>query len=42
VVRVVFLFLTPGGAVEIDLADLDGVRAEVERLVEAGDDRVLA
>jgi ATP-dependent helicase/nuclease subunit A len=34
--RVVFLFLTPGGAVEIELGDLDEVKAEVERLVAAG------
>ncbi|MBV9951470.1 MAG: PD-(D/E)XK nuclease family protein, partial [Acidimicrobiia bacterium] len=34
--RVVFLFLTPGGAVEIELGDLDDVKAEVERLVTDG------
>ncbi len=39
--RVVFLFLTPGGAVEIDLADLDAAKADVEALVAAGGEVVL-
>jgi len=42
VVRVAFLFLTPGGAVEIDLADLEQVKAEVEQLIASGDEVVLA
>jgi hypothetical protein len=41
VVRVAFLFLTPGGAVEIDLPDVDLVKAEVEQLVASGDEVVL-
>ena len=40
--RVAFLFLTPGGAVEIDLADLEQVKAEVEQLIASGDEVVLA
>jgi len=36
VVRVTFLFLTPGGAVERNLADLDEAVAEVRRLVTGG------
>ncbi len=36
VVRVVFLFLTPSGAVERELGDLAAAMAEVERLVAAG------
>jgi ATP-dependent exoDNAse (exonuclease V) beta subunit len=36
VVRVTFLFLTPAGAIERDLPDLDAAVAEVERLVRAG------
>jgi ATP-dependent exoDNAse (exonuclease V) beta subunit len=39
--RVVFVFLTPGGAVEIELDDLDAVKAEVERLVDAGAERLV-
>ena len=31
--RVAFLFLTPGGAVELDLDDLETVTAEVETQV---------
>ena len=42
VVRVTFLFLTPGGAVERDLADLPGAVADVERLVRAGAESVVA
>jgi ATP-dependent exoDNAse (exonuclease V) beta subunit len=42
VARVVFLFLTPKGAVEIELAELDRVRAEVEELVAAGGEVVMA
>ena len=38
--RVVFLFLTPHGAVERDLADLDAAMADVERLVAAGHELV--
>jgi ATP-dependent exoDNAse (exonuclease V) beta subunit len=41
VVSVVFLFLTPGGAVEIELEGLDEVKAEVERLVAAGEEMVV-
>jgi hypothetical protein len=37
----VFLFLTPGGAVEIELHGLDDVKAEVERLVTAGAELVV-
>jgi hypothetical protein len=40
VVRVVFVFLTPEGAVERDLADLDAAIAEVERLVAEGTELV--
>jgi ATP-dependent helicase/nuclease subunit A len=36
VVRVVFLFLTPAGAIERELRDLDGAMADVERLVTEG------
>jgi ATP-dependent exoDNAse (exonuclease V) beta subunit len=36
VVRVTFLFLTPTGPVELDLADLDAAMADVARLVETG------
>jgi hypothetical protein len=36
VTRVVFLFLTPDGAVERELTDLDAAMADVERLVQAG------
>ncbi len=42
VVRVTFLFLTPGGAVERDLPDLAATIAEVERLVEDGAELVVA
>ena len=37
-VRVVFLFLTPDGAVERELDDLDAAIADVERLVAAGEE----
>ena len=40
VTRVVFLFLTPQGAVERELHDLDAAMADVERLVRAGDELV--
>jgi hypothetical protein len=40
VTRVVFLFLTPDGAVERDLPDLPGAVADVERLVAAGQELV--
>ncbi|HEY4378680.1 MAG TPA: PD-(D/E)XK nuclease family protein, partial [Acidimicrobiales bacterium] len=40
--RVVFLFLTPGGAVSIDLADVPAAVAEVEDLVARGAERVLS
>ena len=40
VTRVVFLFLTPQGAVERELADLDAAMADVERLVQAGEELV--
>jgi len=40
VTRVVFLFLTPDGAVERELADLPAATAEVERLVAAGQELV--
>ena len=42
VVRVVFLFLTPRGAVERELADLPAAMADVERLVAAGEELVTA
>jgi ATP-dependent helicase/nuclease subunit A len=42
VVRVVFVFLTPDGAVERDLEDLTGAVADVERLVQSGAEQVLA
>jgi ATP-dependent exoDNAse (exonuclease V) beta subunit len=42
VARVTFLFLTPDGAIERDLADLPAAIAEVERLVAAGDELVTA
>jgi ATP-dependent helicase/nuclease subunit A len=42
VVRVVFVFLTPAGAVERDLEDLAGAVTDVERLVRSGAERVLA
>jgi ATP-dependent helicase/nuclease subunit A len=38
--RVVFLFLTPQGAVERELPDLAAAMADVERLVAAGDELV--
>ena len=41
VVRVAFLFLTPSGAVELDLPDLPAAVAEVERLVRAGQEVVV-
>jgi ATP-dependent exoDNAse (exonuclease V) beta subunit len=40
VTRVVFLFLTPQGAREVELADLPAARADVERLVAAGQELV--
>jgi ATP-dependent exoDNAse (exonuclease V) beta subunit len=40
VVRVTFLFLTPDGAVERHLDDLDGAMAEVRQLVTAGQEIV--
>ncbi|MET0726924.1 MAG: UvrD-helicase domain-containing protein [Acidimicrobiales bacterium] len=40
VVRVVFLFLTPNGAVERRLTDLDAAMADVERIVVAGQELV--
>ena len=40
VARVVFLFLTPDGAVERELPDLPSAMAEVERLVAAGTELV--
>jgi len=40
--RVVFIFLTPNGAVELPLTDLAAAIADVERLIEAGEERVLA
>lgn len=42
VVRVVFIFLTPSGAIEIELGDLAGAVADVERLVSQGEELVLA
>jgi hypothetical protein len=39
---VAFLFLTPAGAIERDLPDLPAAVAEVERLVRAGEEVVLA
>ena len=42
VVRVTFLFLTPAGAVEIDLPDLESSVAAVERLVLEGSELVIA
>jgi ATP-dependent helicase/nuclease subunit A len=42
VTRVVFLFLTPQGAVERELPDLAAAMADVERLVAAGDELVTA
>jgi ATP-dependent exoDNAse (exonuclease V) beta subunit len=41
VVRVTFLFLTPAGAIELDLPDLATAMADVARLVEAGDELVV-
>jgi ATP-dependent exoDNAse (exonuclease V) beta subunit len=41
IARVTFVFLTPDGAVEVDLADVADAVAEVEHLVEAGTERVL-
>ena len=40
VARVVFLFLTPQGAVERELTDLDAAMADVERLVRDGQELV--
>jgi ATP-dependent exoDNAse (exonuclease V) beta subunit len=39
--RVVFLFLTPGGAVELELSQLEDVKAEVERHVAEGAELVV-
>jgi hypothetical protein len=36
VVRVTFIFLTQGGAIEMDLPGLDAAVADVENLVRAG------
>ena len=41
VVEVVFVFLTPTGAVDRPLADLAAAVAEVGRLAAAGDDRLV-
>jgi ATP-dependent helicase/nuclease subunit A len=41
VARVTFLFLTPDGAVEVDLDDVATAVSEVERLVERGAERVV-
>jgi ATP-dependent exoDNAse (exonuclease V) beta subunit len=40
IARVTFAFLTPGGAVELDLDDIDAAVAEVESLVAAGTETV--
>ena len=40
VTRVVFLFLTPAGAIERELGDLDQAMADVERLVSDGQELV--
>jgi len=40
VTRVVFLFLTPAGAFERELDDLDAAMADVERLVQVGEELV--
>lgn len=42
VATVVFVFLTPAGAVERPLPDLDGAVAEVRRRIEVGTETVLA
>jgi ATP-dependent helicase/nuclease subunit A len=42
VTRVVFLFLTPDGAVERELPDLHAAMTDVERLVQAGEELVTA
>jgi len=42
IARVTFAFLTPAGAVELDLDDVDGAIGEVEALVAAGAERVTA
>ncbi len=39
--RVVFVFLTPSGAVTLDLPDVDAAIAEVEALIAAGAERVV-
>ena len=41
VARVVFLFLTPTGSVALDLPDVAGAMAEVDRLVAAGTEHVV-
>ena len=40
VARVTFLFLTPDGAIERHLADIDGAVADVRRLVNSGSEIV--
>ena len=40
--RVVFAFLTPAGAVELDLEDIDAAVSEVKALVAAGAEQVTA
>lgn len=42
VVRVVFVFLTPEGAIERELTDVDAAIADVERLVAAGREILVA
>ncbi|MCU1371655.1 MAG: UvrD/REP helicase [Ilumatobacteraceae bacterium] len=42
IARVVFAFLTPGGAVELELADVEAAVGEVEALVAAGAEQVTA
>jgi hypothetical protein len=39
---VVFAFLTPAGAVELDLEDIDAAVSEVKALVAAGAEQVTA
>ena len=41
IARVTFLFLTPDGAVEVDLDDVGAAVAEVQHLVEQGTERVV-
>ena len=42
IARVVFAFLTPGGAIEVDLEDIEAAVGEVNALVEAGVEQVTA